>query len=73
MATYHFCAPPAFLSAPDRLLWQARLKEAEDIVHMDAGMPAATVETLALLERYVRGELTLEEVVAVQQRRLGFG
>lgn len=72
MAFYYFCSPPASLSAHDRLRWQVRIKEAEDIVQMDAGVPAATVETLALLERYVQGELTLEEVIAVQQRRLGY-
>lgn len=71
MAPYHFSTPPASLSAHDRWLWQARITAAEGIVQMEAGVPAATVETLALLERYVQGELTLEEVVAVQQRRLG--
>lgn len=67
-----FSSPLAHLPADMQQQWLARVQEAERIVGVvDGGVPAATEETLALLDRYVRGELTLEEVTTLQQRRLG--
>lgn len=67
-----FSIPPAHLPAETQQQWLERVQAAERIVGVvDGGVPAATEETLALLDRYVRGELTLEQVTTLQQQRLG--
>lgn len=67
-----FSIPPVHLSPEMQQQWLARVQTAERIVGVvDGGVPAATEETLALLDRYVRGELTLEQVTTLQQQRLG--
>ena len=69
---HYFSLPPDDLPAAEHEQWLARVRRAEEVVGIiDGGVPAASEETLALLDRYVRGELTLEQVTALQQRRLG--
>ena len=71
MNSLYFQAPPAMLSLSEKELWLQRLKKAESLVGIaDAGIPQVSLATLDLLQRYVRGELTLEQVVRLQSQRL---
>lgn len=71
MKHHYFPVPPATLTLPEQTAWHERLRNAEDIVGISqTGVPTATAETIALLERYVVGELTLEQIIYLQQTRL---
>ena len=71
MTTSYFPFPPPSLLPDEQQGWRFRLQRAEQIVGIaDAGLPQVSGETLALLERYVLGELTLEQVVHLQCQRL---
>lgn len=71
MSTTYFHYPPSILSQADQQQWFLRQQEAEKIVGItEAGLPLVSGETLALLQRYVAGELTLEQVVRLQCQRL---
>jgi hypothetical protein len=71
MATHYFPAPPTSLSPAEREHWLLRVQEAEKIGGiMEAGLPLVSSETLAFLQRYVRGELSLAQVVRLQAQRL---
>jgi hypothetical protein len=72
MSHGYFPVPPTTLSPEQQLGWLARVREAERLVGLLEGrVPVASDDTMALLARYVKGEMSLEEVVAVQTRRLG--
>ncbi|KUG09056.1 hypothetical protein [Solirubrum puertoriconensis] len=65
-----FSLPPSTLPADEQQRWLARLQQAESWVGFQpGGVPTGTADTLLLLERYVRGELTAQQVAAVQQHR----
>lgn len=71
MNQLYFQAPPAMLSPAEKEHWLQRLRKAENLVGIaDAGIPQVSLATLDLLQRYVRGELTLEQVVRLQSQRL---
>ncbi len=71
MSPPYFPLPAATLSVKELHRWRARVREAERIVGLtDGQVPVASHDTMALLARYVKGEMSLEEVVAVQTRRL---
>lgn len=51
--------------------WIARRRQAEQIVGItEAGLPQVSAETLGLWQRYVQGELTLEQLLILQSHRL---
>ena len=71
MNPLYFQAPPVMLSSSEKEHWLQRLKKAESLVGIaDAGIPQVSLATLDLLQRYVRGELTLDQVVRLQSQRL---
>jgi hypothetical protein len=72
MSPPYFPLPAAALSVEEQHRWVERVREAERIVGLtDGQVPVASHDTMALLARYVKGEMSLEEVVAVQTRRPG--
>jgi hypothetical protein len=71
MCSAYFPAPPISLSSPDQQGWLQRMQEAERIVGItEAGIPQVSAETLSLWQRYVLGELTLEQLLVLQCQRL---
>ncbi|GAB3309900.1 hypothetical protein [Hymenobacter tenuis] len=71
MASSYFPAPPASLPVSDQQGWFSRLQHAEKLVGItEAGIPQVSMETLSLMQRYVLGELTLDQVLILQCRRL---
>lgn len=71
MNQLYFQAPPPVLSSVEKEHWLQRLRKAEKLVGIaDTGIPQVSLATLDLLQRYVRGELTLEQVVRLQSQRL---
>ena len=71
MSNFYFPLPPATLAPAAQEQWQRRLQEAERIGGIqEAGGPLVSIETLAFLQRYVQGELSLAQVVRLQSQRL---
>ncbi|RPD44544.1 hypothetical protein DNI29_20640 [Hymenobacter sediminis] len=67
----HFEAPPGSMSVPDQHAWAKRLIQAEYISGISQeGVPLVTAATMQLLQRYVMGELSLPEFLALQTQRL---
>lgn len=72
MPSAHFSTPPTSLPLEEQHQWLLRHQEAERIAGITAaGIPLVSQETLALLGRYVQGELTLAQVQILQGHRLG--
>jgi hypothetical protein len=71
MSSPYFSSPPASLSSSEQQRWLLRLQEAERVVGItEAGVPQVSLESLSLWQRYVQGELTLEQVALLQRQRL---
>ena len=67
----YFSNPPDTLPAEDQLCWRQRVDKAHQISGLaEAGILQVSLATLALLQRYVSGELTLEQLVRLQSQRL---
>ena len=67
----YFPNPPQSLPAEEQLNWQKRVEKARQLSGLsDAGILQVSLSTLDLLQRYVRGELTLEQLVRLQSQRL---
>jgi hypothetical protein len=67
----HFPTPPSTLSVDEQLSWLHRVDKARQLAGLsEAGIVQVSLATLDLLERYVRGELTLEQVLRLQSQRL---
>ena len=55
----------------EQVSWQQRVDKARQLSGLtEAGILQVSVSTLELLQRYVQGELTLEQVVRLQSQRL---
>ncbi|MBC6613372.1 hypothetical protein H8B15_20795 [Hymenobacter sp. BT507] len=71
MAASYLPVPPVSLSLSEQQSWLSRLQQAEQVVGIaDAGFPQVSSETLSLWQRYVQGELTLEQLLILQCHRL---
>lgn len=67
----YFPTPPQSLPAEDQLCWWQRLEKARQLSGLtDAGILQVSLSTLDLLQRYVKGELTLDQLVRLQSQRL---
>lgn len=66
-----FSDPPATLSSPEQVRWQERIVQAQQLAGLtETGIVQVSQATLDLLQRYVQGELTLEQVIRLQSQRL---
>ena len=71
MPAPYFQSPPVTLLPEDQQQWRQRIHQAEQLVGLtEAGQLQVSGETLALFQRYVLGELTLEQLVRLQCQRL---
>ena len=69
--TSYFSTPPQTLATEEQLNWWLRMEKARQLSGLaEAGILQVSLSTLELLQRYVQGELTLEEVVRLQSQRL---
>jgi hypothetical protein len=67
----YFPPPPQNLPAEEQLNWGQRVEKARQLSGLaEAGILQVSLPTLDLLQRYVRGELTLEQLVRLQSQRL---
>jgi hypothetical protein len=67
----HFPTPPQTLPTEAQVSWWQRVEKARQLSGLaDAGILQVSLSTLELLQRYVRGELTLEQLVQLQSQRL---
>lgn len=66
-----FPVPPATLPPIEQERWQQRLEEAKHLAGVrEASVVQVSQTTLELLQRYVSGELTREQLVRLQSQRL---
>jgi hypothetical protein len=71
MASPYFPAPPSSLSQAEQQGWLRRRQEAEKIVGVaETGISQVSLETLSYWQRYVQGELTLNQLLLLQCHRL---
>jgi len=67
----YFSIPPQSLPIEDQQRWWERIEKAQQLSGLaEAGILQVSLVTLDLLQRYVRGELTLEQLVRLQSQRL---
>jgi hypothetical protein len=67
----YFPTPPLTFPVEEQQNWQQRVTEAQRLAGLsEAGIVQVSQVTLDLLQRYVRGELTLEQLVRLQYQRL---
>ena len=67
----YFSPAPQNLPVIEQANWQQRVDKARQLSGLsEAGILQVSLSTLELLQRYVRGELTLEQLVRLQSQRL---
>jgi len=67
----YFPTPPQTLPVEEQHSWSQRMEKARQLSGLaEAGILQVSLTTLNLLQRYVRGELTLEQLVRLQSQRL---
>jgi hypothetical protein len=67
----YFPTPPQSLPAEEQLNWEQRVEKARQLSGLaEAGILQVSLSTFDLLQRYVLGELTLEQLVRLQSQRL---
>ncbi|UOQ69719.1 hypothetical protein [Hymenobacter volaticus] len=67
----YFPTPPQALPAEEQQSWRQRAEKARHLSGLaEAGILQVSLTTLDLLQRYVRAELTLEQLVRLQSQRL---
>ena len=71
MSTLSFGPMPANLTAEQRALWQRREQTARDTLDIQAlAGTCANAQTLGYLQRYVRGEIALDQAIAQVREQL---
>jgi hypothetical protein len=68
----YFPIPPLTLPTAEQVSWQQRVEKARQLSGLsETGIIQVSLSTLELLQRYVRGELSLEQLIQLQSQRLG--
>lgn len=67
----YFPTPPHTLPIEDQVSWRQRVEKARQLSGLaEAGILQVSLTTLDFLQRYVSGDLTLEQLIRLQSQRL---